>query len=132
MSRILVPISVGELVDKITILEIKAERITDRSKLVNINRELALLNQTWQDSAFSDADIDGHRRALKRINDTLWEIEDYIRIKEAEGAFDEQFIELARSVYVENDRRAAIKRAINEELGSELIEEKSYPDYHSG
>jgi hypothetical protein len=129
MSRILVPIPVGELVDKLTILEIKSERIAEPAKLVNIRRELALLNQTWQDSGLSQRDIGAQRSELKRINETLWQIEDAIRRKEAAGVFDKQFIELARSVYIQNDRRAAVKRAINTRLGSALIEEKSYPDY---
>ena len=129
MGKILVPISVGELIDKMTILEIKSERIAEPSKLDHINKELELLRRTWEDSPYSAHDIDAHRAELKRINEALWEIEDYIRIKESEGAFDEQFIELARSVYVENDKRSLVKRRINTETGSELIEEKSYPDY---
>jgi len=129
MGQILVPVSVGELVDKITILEIKSERITEAAKLTNIDRELELLMQSWHDSPFSAQDIGSHRSELKKINEALWEIEDYIRIKEAEGAFDEQFIELARSVYMQNDKRSAVKRAINTEMGSDLIEEKSYPDH---
>jgi len=129
MGQILVPVSVGELIDKITILEIKSERIVDAAKLTNINRELELLVQTWRDSPFSSRDIGPYRSELKKINEALWEIEDFIRIKEAEAAFDQQFIELARSVYVQNDKRAAIKRAINTELGSDLVEEKSYADY---
>jgi len=129
MSQILVPIPVGELVDKLTILEIKSERIAEPAKLANIRRELSLLNQTWQDSGLAQRGINAQRSELKRINETLWQIEDAIRRMEAAGVFDEQFIELARSVYIQNDRRAAVKRAINTRLGSALIEEKSYPDY---
>lgn len=122
-------ISVGEFLDKITILEIKSERIKDEAKLENIHKELNTLRQTWADSTFSQQDISAEIAALKQINEKLWEIEDYIRDKESEAAFDEQFIELARSVYFTNDQRAAVKRKINLKVGSELVEEKSYADY---
>ena len=122
-------ISVGEFLDKITILEIKSERIKDEAKLENIHKELNTLRQTWSESPFSKEDITAEIAALKKINEKLWEIEDYIRDKESEGAFDEQFIELARSVYFTNDERAAVKRKINVKVGSELVEEKSYADY---
>ncbi len=129
MSTISVPVSFGELIDKITILEIKSRRIGDETKLQHIRRELELLEGTWSEAKESHIDIAEERAALLSINETLWEIEDYIRIKESEGAFDEQFIELARSVYFRNDERAAIKRRINEKLGSEIVEEKSYAPY---
>ncbi len=122
-------ISVGEFLDKITILEIKSERIKDPAKLENIHKELNTLRRTWEASPFSRQDVSAEIAQLKQINETLWEIEDYIRDKESEGAFDEQFIELARSVYFTNDERAAVKRKINLKLGSELVEEKSYADY---
>ena len=122
-------ISVGEFLDKITILEIKSERIKDEAKLENIHKELNTLRQIWSESPFSKEDISAEIAALKQINEKLWEIEDYIRDKESEGAFDDQFIELARSVYFTNDERAAVKRKINVKVGSELIEEKSYTDY---
>ncbi len=122
-------ISVGEFLDKITILEIKSERIKDDAKLENIHKELNTLRQTWDDSPFSQQDVSSEIAELKQINEKLWEIEDYIRDKESEAAFDEQFIELARSVYFTNDERAAVKRKINVKVGSELIEEKSYADY---
>lgn len=132
MKPILIPVSVGELMDKITILEIKLERIDDPEKLRNVRKELDLLNRTWAGSPHARQDIEGHRKALKEVNNTLWDIEDRIRSLEASGTFDEQFVQTARSVYVQNDRRAEIKRRINLELGSELVEEKSYADYGRG
>ncbi|HET6632380.1 MAG TPA: DUF6165 family protein [Rhodanobacteraceae bacterium] len=128
MSLISVPVSHGELIDKITILEIKSERMRDPAKLANVRDELALLEQTWAANAGA-ADIAAERAALKKVNGALWDIEDAIRVKEKEAAFDADFIALARSVYVRNDERAAIKRAINLKLGSTLVEEKSYVDY---
>lgn len=122
-------ISVGEFLDKITILEIKSERIKDAAKLENVHKELNILRQTWQASPFSQREIAAEIAELKEINERLWEIEDYIRDKESEAAFDEQFIELARSVYFTNDERAAVKRRINVKVGSNLVEEKSYADY---
>jgi hypothetical protein len=129
MSQIAVPISHGELIDKITILEIKSERIRDAAKLANVRTELDLLNATWWADAASRTDIAGERTNLRSVNEALWDIEDRIRLKEKARAFDAEFIELARSVYIRNDERAAIKRAINEKLGSTLVEEKSYQDY---
>ena len=129
MSEIRVPVSVGELIDKITILEIKSERIKDPDKLENVRRELGLLQATWDESPLSGQDVSELKAGLKQVNETLWEIEDFIRVKEMERAFDEQFIELARSVYVNNDRRAALKRQLNEATGSTLFEEKDYPGY---
>ena len=129
MSEIRVPVSVGELIDKITILEIKSERIKDPAKLDNVRRELGLLQATWDESPLSGQDVSQLKAGLKQVNETLWEIEDFIRVKEMERAFDEQFIELARSVYINNDRRAALKRQLNEATGSTLVEEKDYPDY---
>lgn len=131
MSLVSVPVSYGELIDKLTILEIKAERMRDPAKLANVRDELALLGATWANAAASATDIVAERTELKRINESLWEIEDEIRLKERAQAFDARFIELARAVYVTNDRRAAVKRAINEKLGSRLVEEKSYQDYAS-
>jgi hypothetical protein len=126
MSEIRIPVSVGELIDKMTILEIKAERIVRAGALANVRRELERLTRIWENSALSDQDIELARNELKSINETLWDIEDRIRLKEAGACFDEEFIELARSVYAHNDQRAAIKRRINLETGSDLIEEKSY------
>jgi hypothetical protein len=129
MSQISVPVSYGELIDKITILEIKSERIKSASKLANVRVELDLLNGTWQADGAARNDIAAERDALRRVNGALWDIEDRIRVKEKAKAFDAEFIELARSVYIRNDERAEIKRAINEKLGSTLVEEKSYEDY---
>jgi len=129
MSQILVPVSFGEVIDKITILEIKSERIRDPEKLANVRVELDLLNETWYASPASRVDIAHERAALRGVNEALWDIEDDIRRKEKATAFDDEFIELARAVYIRNDERAAIKRAINLKLGSTLVEEKSYEDY---
>ena len=130
MPELLVPISPGELIDKITILEIKSARMTDAAKLHNVRTELALLNETWHASAFSrQADIGEEWTRLRDVNGQLWEIEDEIRDKERAGEFDARFIELARAVYVTNDERASAKRRINTKLGSTLVEEKSYREY---
>ncbi len=126
LSTILAPISVGELIDKITILEIKQRYMTG-SKLKNINKELKLLKNITQDKNL-EINLDLIKN-LKRINEKLWEIEDNIRIKERNQEFDEEFIQLARSVYIENDKRASIKKDINQEYNSELVEEKSYKNY---
>jgi hypothetical protein len=131
MSLISVPVSYGELLDKIAILEIKAERIGDAAKRANVRRELGLLEETWGHTEESKVDIAALRAALKAVNERLWVIEDDIRIKEKAQAFDEEFIRLARAVYFENDERARIKRDINLKLGSALIEEKSYQDYRA-
>lgn len=128
-NEIEVPVSPGEVLDKITILEIKSERIGDPAKLVNVRRELELLEARWRASAWAAHDMGDARARLKTVNETLWEIEDDIRLKEKAGEFDARFIELARSVYIQNDRRAAIKKEINVALGSSIVEEKSYADY---
>lgn len=129
MSLITIPIAVGELIDKITILEIKTERISDQQKLENIENELTLLNDRRKTSSIASVDIAQQQQQLKTVNETLWDIEDEIRTKEYRGEFDTHFIKLARSVYIKNDKRAALKREINELTGSELVEEKSYFDY---
>jgi hypothetical protein len=129
MSLISVPVSYGELIDKITILEIKAARIADPAKLANVRTELDLLMQTWQRDPAAHTDIADLWAELRTINERLWVIEDDIRIQEKAQRFDATFIKLARSVYFENDDRAKAKRKINERLGSTLVEEKSYQDY---
>jgi hypothetical protein len=129
MAELLVPISPGELIDKITILEIKSQRMADPAKLQNVRTELSALNDTWRASPYSGTDITADWNALREVNGQLWDIEDRIRDKERDAAFDAGFIELARAVYVTNDERAAIKRRINTKLGSVLVEEKSYADY---
>jgi len=122
-------ISYGEFLDKLTILEIKKERIKDKNKLQNIQNELNSVTTAWQNCPASKIDIKAELAALKAINEKLWVIEDDIRDKERQQSFDQDFIDLARSVYFENDTRAKIKRDINVKLGSDLIEEKSYADY---
>ncbi|HQW82082.1 MAG TPA: DUF6165 family protein [Pseudomonadota bacterium] len=131
MSLIHVPVSFGELLDKIAILEIKSERMRDPAKLANVRRELDELSATWSQSAEAKIDIADLLAALKAVNQRLWVIEDDIRIKESKQEFDAEFIRLARAVYVENDERARVKREINIRLGSALIEEKSYQDYRA-
>ena len=129
MENIHVPVSPGEVLDKITILEIKSERMTDPEKVVNVRVELALLQETWASAVSRDQVIDELHDQLKKINETLWEIEDDIRNKERVKEFDERFIELARQVYFTNDRRSQVKKELNLHLGSLIIEEKSYQDY---
>ena len=125
-STILAPISIGELIDKITILEIKQIYMTG-TKLKNINKEMKLLKNILQDKNL-EINIDLIKN-LKKINKKLWEIEDNIRIKESKQEFDDEFIKLARSVYIENDKRASIKKEINQKYNSDLVEEKSYKNY---
>ena len=132
MSEILVPVSFGELLDKIAILQIKSERMTDAAKLANVRNELTALERTWAEHPASRQDIAALRADLKAVNERLWVIEDDIRLKEKAQAFDEGFVQLARSVYFQNDIRAKVKKAINLALGSAYVEEKSYQDYGSG
>ncbi len=129
MNDILVPISPGELLDKITILRIKAARIQDGAKLANVKLELSLLERTWAESGYAAQEVAVQEHALQEVNERLWDIEDLIRDKEAKQTFDRDFIELARAVYIANDERAAIKKRINVQLGSRLVEEKSYKQY---
>jgi hypothetical protein len=129
MSEITVPISPGELLDKITILRIKSTRISDPKKLANVRTELQVLEDTWRGSPYAKAGIEAEVIALLEVNERLWVIEDGIRDKERAKEFDADFIRFARAVYFENDERAAIKRRINTKLGSELVEEKSYAEY---
>ena len=129
MKEILVPISPGELLDKITILRIKSARMTDAAKLANVRRELSQLEETWKDSGAAAADLGAEEANLTRVNERLWVIEDEIRDEERAQRFEKKFIELARAVYVTNDERAAIKKRINTRLGSSIVEEKSYQQY---
>ena len=126
---ICVEIAPGELIDKITILEIKAERITDTAKRANVLVELATLGDARAAAIPSDGEIDRLAAELKAVNEALWEIEDDIRDCDRDGDFSPRFVELARAVYRTNDRRAELKRAINRRLGSRLVEEKSYKPY---
>ena len=129
MKDILVPISPGELLDKITILRIKSSRMTDETKLRNVRVELEALEQTWRESGAAIPAVAVDEAALQKVNEELWDIEDRIRDKERAGEFDAVFIELARAVYVTNDERARFKKNINTALGSRLVEEKSYQPY---
>lgn len=129
MSEILVPVSYGELLDKIAILQIKSERMTDSAKLENVRRELSALEGIWMGHPAAGGDVVGLRAQLKTVNERLWVIEDDIRLKEKAQSFDDAFVQLARSVYIENDTRARIKKDINLALGSTYVEEKSYQDY---
>src|SRR5579862_3270120 len=131
MKDILVPVSPGELLDKITILRIKVARIMDVAKVANVRLELELLEKTWRDAGCVAFDVSREERALQKVNERLWDVEDLIRDKEAKQTFDREFIELARAVYVSNDERAAIKKRINLQLGSRLVEEKSYKPYRA-
>ena len=125
----LVEVAPGELIDKITILVIKTERISEREKLANVRKELETLEHARDAGIGESAELSRLTDALKSINEELWEIEDDIRDRERDQDFGSRFIELARSVYRTNDRRAAVKRQINELLGSRLTEEKSYAPY---
>ncbi len=129
MKDILVPVSPGELLDKITILRIKSARMADPAKVANVRVELEALERIWHDSGAAAATAADDESALQRVNESLWEIEDLIRDKEAAQQFDAGFITLARSVYATNDERATIKKRINNALGSRIVEEKSYRPY---
>src|SRR5690242_6261177 len=126
MAQSLVPISIGELLDKITILEIKASEISDPEKRSNVKRELELLKAIRQREIAMSSELHELHASLKDVNKRLWQIEDDIRAKERTKEYDSTFIKLARSVYINNDVRAQLKRRVNEIAGSELIEEKSY------
>ncbi|MBS0193070.1 MAG: hypothetical protein JSR34_02405 [Proteobacteria bacterium] len=131
MSLISTPVSYGELLDKIAILQIKSERIADATKLANVRHELATLDACWAKHPASQQDVAELRAQLKAVNERLWVIEDDIRLCEKAQDFGTRFVQLARSVYFENDERARIKREINRALGSQLVEEKSYQDYRA-
>ena len=129
MHDILVPVSPGELLDKITILRIKSARMSDAVKLANVRHELQLLEQTWAASVPAGVAVAEEERALQAVNERLWDVEDRLRDLEAEKRFDKDFTELARAVYINNDERAALKKRVNTQLGSTLVEEKSYRPY---
>ena len=131
MSEILAPVSFGELLDKVTILQIKSERMTDAHKIANVRKELAALERIWNEHPASNIDVSALVAKLKAVNERLWVIEDDIRILEKDRRFDDAFVQLARSVYFENDDRARIKKEINLALGSAYVEEKSYQDYRN-
>jgi hypothetical protein len=127
--QLMIPVSPGELLDKLTILEIKLDRIDDAEKLANVRREHELLSRVWNEAGVDDGEVSTLREQLRRVNEALWDIEDDIRDEERQQRFGERFVELARSVYFRNDERAALKKRINRALGSEIVEEKSYSDY---
>jgi hypothetical protein len=124
-----IPISWGELIDKITILQIKLENLTSHDALNNVARELKQLQSIFLKYCPETINLKQFELELKRVNQQLWDIEDKIREKEKYKSFDAEFIQIARSVYITNDERSRIKRSINETFGSDLIEEKSYSDY---
>jgi hypothetical protein len=129
MNEILIPISPGELLDKITILQIKSERIADAAKVANVQTELGMLEKVWNEAVDDDDQIRALTSELKSVNEALWGIEDDIRDEERNRRFGERFIELARAVYVTNDERANAKKKVNLHLNSSIVEEKSYQDY---
>ena len=129
MSDILVPVSPGDLLDKITILRIKSARMTDPAKLANVRLELDLLLARWEESGLPITSVATEEQALQAVNEELWDIEDRIRDQEAAGTFEAAFVALARSVYIRNDERAVLKKKINVALGSRIVEEKSYKPY---
>lgn len=124
-----VPLAPGELVDKITILEIKTERIKDPAKLQNVRRELEILRAVHERHRVGTAETIRLGKSLKSVNETLWDLEDQIRDFERDDDFGAGFIDVARKIYRTNDERAALKRDINVHLGSNIVEEKSYADY---
>lgn len=126
---VMIPVSWGELFDKITILQIKAERMQDPDKLGNVRKELAALDRVLQAAGTLRPEVAAAMGELRAANARLWEIEDDIRDCERENRFDDEFIRLARAVYYTNDERAALKKRLNLLLGSELVEEKSYASY---
>jgi predicted nucleic acid-binding Zn-ribbon protein len=123
-----VEVSWGELVDKLTILEIKARHLTSPAALSNVRRELAAVNEAVHDLQ-PPAELAELKQRLTSVNENLWQIEDQIRAKEADGVFDRQFVDLARAVYINNDRRSDLKREINRLMNSDLVEEKQYTRY---
>ena len=126
LNKILAEISAGELIDKITILEIKREKISDQMKLIEINKELSSLKNTFEKEISDKSKIENLKDELKKINLELWNIEEGKRKAEKDNKFDENFIQLSRNVYKENDKRAKIKLKINEILGSNIKEVKSH------
>ena len=127
--RIEIPVSFGELIDKLTILEIKKSKITDNEKLKNIQLEFELLNKKYQTKLKDSKELQVFYDALLEVNHKLWKIEDKIRILENNKEFNEEFIDLARSVYKSNDERFAIKNEINKTFDSEIQEQKEYENY---
>lgn len=128
-ASLMIEVGAGELIDKITILAIKSERMSDPAKLANVRHELDVLSRVRDAQLPSSPQLDRLEAELKQVNAALWVIEDDIRACEAEKDFGPRFVELARSVYIQNDRRAALKKAINAQCGSRIVEEKSYTEF---
>jgi hypothetical protein len=128
-GTLMIEVGAGELIDKITILKIKAERMTDPAKLKNVRHELDVLSRAREENLVQSDALDRLENELREVNEALWVIEDDIRACEAARDFGPKFIELARSVYIQNDKRAAIKKSINELCGSSIVEEKSYTEF---
>ena len=126
MNTIMVPVSVGELIDKITILEIKAERITAPDKRQNVRVELEGLLPLWESLSAGSAELAGLKAQLRAVNERMWDVQDALRAKEAAQTFDDEFITLARAVAQRNGERIAVKNTINRLAGSRFIEEKQY------
>ena len=129
INRVVAEISVGDLVDKITILQIKSERISDATKLANISYELGVLESILERELGGVAELPQLQQALKAVNERLWVLEDDIRECERLGDFDDKFVTCARDIYRTNDERAALKKQLNEAAGSSIVEEKSYGQY---
>lgn len=129
MDPILIEISIGELFDRMSILEIKLKKIQDKEKLANIIHEYTELSKQCDDSLFMNGAVSEAYLELMAVNEDLWNVEDKIRIKERDGEFGEEFIGLARAVYIMNDQRAKIKRELNARFSSSIVEEKQYVDY---
>ncbi len=128
-NKISAEISCGELIDKITILKIKSERISDSEKLKNVHTELEALQQTCDEYIGKNDEVEKLQKNLQEVNQALWDIEDAIRVKERNKEFDDEFIQIARSVYITNDKRCVIKKEIDKVLGSRITEEKSYEEF---
>ena len=126
MNTILIPVSIGELADKLTILEIKAERIDDAGKRAHVQLELDGLRTLWEPLVVAQAELSAMKQDLRAINERMWDIQDQLRDKEAAQVFDDAFIQLARGVYGTNGERVKVKNEINRVAGSQLVEEKQY------
>lgn len=124
-----IEISLGELLDRLTILEIKMGKMTDEAKLANVRNEYERLEAVLYTGIFDDVDVQELYAELLTVNEDLWNVEDLLRIKERDGEFGDEFVQLARSVYITNDRRAAIKRQFNAMFMQDIVEEKEYVDY---
>ncbi len=123
------PTSVGDALDRLTILAIKGDRVRDPLQLANVKREYMVLREAWMQASLPEPEALEFFRLLREVNEQLWDVEDHLRMLEAAGRFDAVFVEKARSVYQTNDRRAALKKRVNLDFGSALVEEKQHPHY---